>query len=78
MFVLMMLITAVIVALDMCCYLDHSLLILYLDSTVGSNPQGPRHMQLTAPDVQPVTWHQYRYFIHSHLPLADPRHHILR
>ena len=29
-------------------------LILSSDSTVGSNPQGPRHMQLTVPDVQPV------------------------
>jgi hypothetical protein len=43
------------VALHMCCYLDHSLLTSHSDSTVGSNPQGPRHMQLTAPDVQPVT-----------------------
>lgn len=24
------------------------------ESTVGSNPQGPRHMKLSAPDVQPV------------------------
>ncbi len=35
------------------------------ESTVGSNPQGPRHMQLTAPDVHPVRRPPFPPFLSS-------------